>query len=123
MLHATNAVLTVTTSDKPRVAPEERVRIEAISPTFSLIHVCYGFAELPNVPRALGLVRKLGWTFDIMSTSFFLSRRSIRSSPRSGMPVWQDRIFIALARNADDATNYFQIPTERVVEIGTQVVV
>jgi KUP system potassium uptake protein len=74
-----------------------------------------------NVPKALGLARKGGLTFDIMSTSFFLSRRSVRMDPRSGMWPWQDRIFILLARNADDASSYFQLPTDRVVEIGTQV--
>jgi KUP system potassium uptake protein len=62
-----------------------------------------------------------GWTFDIMSTSFFLWRRSVRPDPRSGMPIWQDRMFIFLAQNADDASSYFQLPTDRVVEIGTQV--
>ena len=77
--------------------------------------------ETSNVPKALGLARKEG--FDIMSTSFFLSRRSVRTDPRSGMPVWQDRLFIFLARNADDASSYFQLPTDRVVEIGTQVAV
>jgi len=56
-----------------------------------------------------------------MSTSFFLSRRSVRPDPRSGMPVWQDKLFIFLAQNADDASSYFQLPTDRVVEIGTQV--
>ena len=58
-----------------------------------------------------------------MSTSFFLSRRSIRPAAGSGMPLWQDKLFILLARNADDASSYFQIPTDRVVEIGTQVTV
>jgi KUP system potassium uptake protein len=77
--------------------------------------------ETPNVPRALGVARKKGWNFDIMTTSFFLSRRSVRPDIRSGMPPWQDRIFILLARNADDASSYFQLPTDRVVEIGTQV--
>ncbi len=59
--------------------------------------------------------------FDIMSTSFFLSRRSIRPSAQSGMPVWQDKLFIALAHNASDASAYFHIPTGRVVEIGAQI--
>ena len=67
--------------------------------------------------------RKLGWQFDIMSTSFFLSRRALRPAAKSGMPRWQDRLFIQLARGANDATDYFQIPTGRVVEIGTQVAV
>jgi KUP system potassium uptake protein len=68
-----------------------------------------------------GIARKQGWSFDIMSTSFFLSRRSVRPDARSGMPPCQDRIFILLARNADDASSYFHLPTDRVVEIGTQV--
>ena len=75
------------------------------------------------MPKALAIARKLGWKFDIMSTSFFLSRRSLKPSAQSGMPHWQDRMFIALARTATDATDYFQIPTGRVVEIGTQVAV
>jgi KUP system potassium uptake protein len=58
-----------------------------------------------------------------MSTSFFLSRRALKPSPHSGMPLWQDRLFIALARSASDASNFFQIPTDRVVEVGTQVTV
>ena len=58
-----------------------------------------------------------------MSTSFFLSRRAVRPDRASGMPLWQDRLFIILARNADDASSYFQLPTDRVVEIGTQVTV
>ena len=69
------------------------------------------------------LLRRQGFKFDIMATSFFLSRRSIRPAAHSGMPLWQDRIFITLAKNANDATDFFQIPTGRVVEVGTQVTV
>jgi KUP system potassium uptake protein len=65
----------------------------------------------------------LGWSFDIMSTSFFLSRRTLRPAANSKLPRWQDRLFIGLARSASDATDYFQIPTGRVVEVGTQVTV
>ena len=68
-------------------------------------------------------IGKEGFVFDIMSTTFFLSRRSLKASATSGMPTWQDKIFILLARNADDASSYFRIPTNRVVEIGTQVTV
>jgi KUP system potassium uptake protein len=83
----------------------------------------FGYMEQPNIPKALAICRKKGWKFDIMTTSFFLSRRSLKASPNSGMPVWQDRLFIGLARTAADATEYFQIPTGRVVEIGTQVAI
>jgi KUP system potassium uptake protein len=83
----------------------------------------FGYMETPNIPKALAAARKLGLQFDIMSTSFFLSRRALRRAPRSGMPRWQDRLFITLARSANDATDYFQIPTDRVVEVGTQVTI
>ena len=79
--------------------------------------------ESPNVPKALAIARKLGWQFDIMSTSFFLSRRLLKPADHPGMPRWQDRLFIVLARSANDATDYFQIPTNRVVEVGTQVTI
>jgi KUP system potassium uptake protein len=79
--------------------------------------------ETPNIPRGLALLRKKGFKFDIMATSFFVSRRSIRPSARSGMPIWQDKIFITLSKSASDATDFFQIPTGRVVEVGTQVTV
>jgi KUP system potassium uptake protein len=85
------------------------------------VTLTFGYMERPNIPRTLAICRKQGWKFDIMTTSFFLSRRSLKASARSEMPHWQDRLFIALARTASDATEYFQIPTGRVVEIGTQV--
>jgi KUP system potassium uptake protein len=81
----------------------------------------FGYMEEPNIPRALALCRKLGWKFDIMATSFFVSRRTLRIAKRSLMPRWQERLYIWLFSNASDATAYFQIPTGRVVEIGTQV--
>ncbi len=121
VLHERNVILTIETADAPRVSDDDRVRIEALSPSFSKILVRYGFMENPNVPKALAIARKLGWTFDIMKTSFFLSRRHLRPAAASGMPRWQDLLFIGLARGANDATSYFQIPSERVVEIGTQV--
>jgi KUP system potassium uptake protein len=83
----------------------------------------FGYMEQPNIPKALAIARKHGWQFDIMSTSFFLSRRTLRPSAKTGMRIWQDHLFIWLARSANDATSYFQIPTGRVVEVGTQVTV
>ena len=123
VLHEHNVILTIMTVDTPRIKPGERVEYTDLGDTFSRMTVRYGFMESPNLPKALAIARKQGWTFDIMSTSFFLSRRSVRASPHSGMPLWQDRLFILLARNADDASSYFQIPTDRVVEIGTQVTI
>jgi KUP system potassium uptake protein len=121
VLHEHNVILTVTTSDQPRVPDDEKVTIDAYNDLFYRVVIKFGFMETPNIPKALGLARKLGWKFDIMSTSFFLSRRSLKPSVKGGMPLWMDKVFIALAKNATDATEYFHIPTGRVVEIGTQV--
>jgi KUP system potassium uptake protein len=122
VLHEKNIILSVETTHTPRVdEPGKRVRIEPLGSTFMRVMLRFGYMETPNVPKALAAARKLGLQFDIMSTSFFLSRRALRRAPRSGMPRWQDRLFISLARSANDATDYFQIPTDRVVEVGTQV--
>jgi KUP system potassium uptake protein len=123
VLHEKNVILSIETEHTPRVPVEERVRIEPVGQTFSRVTLRFGYMETPNVPKALAIARKLGWQFDIMSTSFFLSRRSLRPAARSGMPRWQDRLYITLARAANDATDYFQIPTGRVVEVGTQVTI
>jgi KUP system potassium uptake protein len=123
VLHEKNVILTIETAPTPRIETGDRVRLEEISATFSRVTLRFGFMESPNVPRSLAIARKLGWQFDIMATSFFLSRRSLKPSAQSGMPRWQDRLFIALSRSANDATDYFQIPTGRVVEVGTQVII
>jgi len=123
VLHEKNVILSVETTHTPRVDNAKRVRIEPVGSTFMRVLLRFGYMESPNIPKALVIARKLGWHFDIMSTSFFLSRRTLRPAPHSGMPRWQDRLFIALARSANDATDYFQIPTDRVVEVGTQVTV
>jgi KUP system potassium uptake protein len=123
VLHEKNVILSVETTHTPRVDSDKRVRIEPVGSTFLRVLLRFGYMETPHIPRTLAIARKLGWQFDIMSTSFFLSRRSLRPATHSGMPRWQDRLFISLARSANDATDYFQIPTDRVVEVGTQVTV
>ncbi len=123
VLHEKNVILTVRIEQTPRVAPEERVQIEPVGETFTRVLLRFGFMETPNIPRALAIARQFGWTFDIMSTSFFLSRRMLKLAQQSEMPHWQNRLFITLARSANDATGYFHIPTGRVVEVGTQVTI
>jgi KUP system potassium uptake protein len=123
VLHEKNVILTIKTVDIPRVKEEERVVIENLGDSFWKVEMTYGYMEQPNVPRGLAILRKQGFKFDIMATSFFLSRRSIRPAAHSGMPLWQDKLFIGLATTATDATDFFQIPTGRVVEVGTQVTV
>lgn len=123
VLHENNVILSVVTAQHPKVPDSERARIEKINDLFMRVTLTFGYMEQPNIPRALAICRKQGWKFDIMTTSFFLSRRSLKASAASGMPLWQDKLFIGLARSAADATEYFQIPTGRVVEIGTQVTI
>ena len=123
VLHEHNVILTIVTGDTPRVPDTERVQFTPLTEHFARVTLKFGYMDTPNVPKALAIARKHGWQFDIMSTSFFLSRRTLRPSAQSGMPSWQDHLFIALARSASDATDFFQIPTGRVVEVGTQVTV
>jgi KUP system potassium uptake protein len=123
ILHEQNVILTVKTADAPRMRDDERVHIEPLGDAFWRVTMTYGFMETPNIPRGLALLRQQGFKFDIMATSFFVSRRSIRPAVESGMPRWQDKLFIGLTKSANDATDFFQIPTGRVVEVGTQVTV
>ena len=124
VLHEKNVIATVRTAETPRVAEADRVRIELINDDFKKLIITYGFMETPNVPKALALLRKQqGLKFDIMATSFFLGRRSVIASAHSGMPLWQDKLFIFLMRNAANPTDFFKIPPGRVVELGAQVTV
>ncbi|HYE44437.1 MAG TPA: KUP/HAK/KT family potassium transporter, partial [Caulobacter sp.] len=123
VLHEKNVILTVRTAETPRVKDEDRITMEAINADFRKVILNYGFMESPNVPKALALCRKQGLKFDIMATSVFLGRRSIVPSAHSGMPLWQDKLFIFLMKNAANPTDFFKIPPGRVVELGAQVTV
>ena len=114
-------ILTVVTSVKPRVPVNERIEMEQLAPRFRRLIITFGYMEEPNIPAALSLCGKLGWKFDIMSTSFLVSRRNLKQGSHSAMPSWQSRLFIFLSRNSATATDYFHIPAGRVVEIGAQV--
>lgn len=123
VLHEKNIILTVETAETPRAAEADQVRIEPVNADFTKVTVTYGFMESPNLPKALGRCRKLGLKFDIMATSFFLGRRSVVASANSGMPLWQDKLFIFLMKNAANPTDFYKIPPGRVVEMGAQVTV
>jgi len=123
MLHERNIVLTIKTADVPRVPNPDRINIEKLTETFTAVSLTYGFMETPNVMQGLALCRRRGLNIDPGATSFFLSRRVLRPTSRSQMPMWQEKLFIWLARSSEDAAAYFQIPSDRVVEIGTQIVV
>ena len=123
VLHEKNVILTVRTAVRPRVADEDRVEISKVDGDFQKVVISYGFMESPNLPKALGQCRKLGLKYDIMATSFFLGRRSVIPSAQSGMPLWQDHLFIFLMKNAANPTDFFKIPPGRVVELGAQITV
>lgn len=121
VLHEQNVILTIRTADIPRVAPADRVEMFDLALGFRQVTLTWGYTEEPDVPEGLNLCRKLGWKFDIMATSFILSRRSLRLSTRREIPAWMARLFILMARNSAPASDYFRIPAGRVVELGTQV--
>jgi KUP system potassium uptake protein len=123
VLHQRNVVLCVESASSPRVAPDERIRVEVLSDDFVRIRLRYGYMETPDIPEALVLCKAHGLEFELMSTSFFLARRNIRASADGGMPLWQDRLYIALTKEATSATEFFRIPAGRVVELGQQIVV
>jgi len=123
VLHKRNIILTIRTAEVPRVPESEQMQIEDLTEDVKRIVATLGYMETPRVPHLLAVARRRGLDFDIMQTSFFLGRRSIKPSANSGMPLWQDKLFIFLSREATNATDFFQIPSGRVVEMGTQVTV
>ncbi len=124
VLHERNVVLSIRTdTSKPRVPRHERLQIDRSNEMFTRVIASYGFMETPNIPKILEGCRRKDLNIDVGGTSFFLSRRSLRASSRSEMPGWQTRLYIWLARMSEDATAYFRIPTDRVVEVGTQVAI
>jgi KUP system potassium uptake protein len=124
VLHQRNIILTIKTLDVPWVPEHEQIKITPIcNDEVTRIIAKVGYMQSPRVPRILTMARRHGLDFDIMQTSFFLGRRTIKASAASGMPAWQDNVFIFLTRMATNATDFFHIPTGRVVELGSQVTV
>ena len=120
ILHERNFIVRVESANTPRVSEEERIRIEEVAPGFWKAWLRFGYMEQPNVPRALAAAKRLGHRFDIMTTSYFLNRRSLRVGKGSMMPRWQGRVFASLYRSAAEPTNFYRLPSNRVVELGQQ---
>ena len=118
VLHEKNMILTTVTEEVPRVRDEDRVTTEVLSDRFSRVTVRFGFMEGPDVPGALRAAH-----VDLEDASFFLSRRALQPSAHSGLPLWQDYIFISLARSASDVSDHFCIPEDRAVEVGARIVI
>ncbi|WP_395684329.1 potassium transporter Kup [Dokdonella sp.] len=121
VLHERNVMLTVETVDTPIAENDERVEVEPLGDEFYRVTLRFGFAEDPDVPNMLETVTVCGTPFDMMDTTFFLSRESIVATDRPGMALWRDKLFAFMSRNAIPATAFFQIPGNRLIELGTQV--
>ena len=122
-LHAQHLIVGVNMSTRPYVADTDRVEITPINDRFTRIDLNFGYMEETNVPKALALAKKQGIKFDIMTTSFFLNRRSFKSASKGGLPRWQESVFRSMSRSAADATNFYRLPINRVIELGQQLAI
>jgi KUP system potassium uptake protein len=123
VLHERNVILTIRNEAKPYVEDHHRASYEKLDDNFAKVTLRYGYMETPNIPLGMNSCRKAGLKFDIMTTSFFLSRRTVIPANQSGMPLWQDRLYIFLTKNSADPASFFHLPPGRVVELGTQVAI
>ena len=121
VLHERTVFLTVITRDIPRVAPAERLEINDLGSGFWQMKAYYGFVEDPEVPSLLEACGRSGFEFDMMDTSFFVSRETLIATKIPGMAIWRERLFASMSKNAVKASDFFHVPTNRVVELGTQV--
>jgi KUP system potassium uptake protein len=121
VLHQHVVILTVSTAQRPHVAPEDRVTVESLGHDLFNVKVQYGFMEDPDVPEALLAAKERGLTLDLDDVVYFLGRETIIVTRRRGMAVWREHLFVLMARNAVRATAFFKLPAERVVELGVQV--
>jgi len=121
ILHERIIFLTVVYRDVPWVPPEERVHIEKLGHECYRIKLYFGFMNVPDVPKALELCAPHGLEFNTLETSFFVSREKVIPTPGDGMALWRERLFATMARNAGSIVDYFNIPSNRVIELGTQV--
>ena len=121
VLHERVVFLTIVTRDIPYVPDEERGEVESLGCNFYRISADYGFKDDPDVPELLEDCGNKGFAFDMMETSFFVSRETLIATVSPGMALWREKLFVSLSKNATKASEFFQVPTNRVVELGTQV--
>lgn len=122
VLHERVVILTIDIQDVPYVDPAERCEYTDMGDGFYRAVLRYGFMEDTNVPEGLkGMGQYCGGEFDMMTTSFFLSRQTLLASDKPGMPIWREKIFAWMLRNSASAMDFFKLPTNRVVELGSQV--
>jgi KUP system potassium uptake protein len=121
VLHETNVIMTVLFEERPWVPDEQRVQVEALAPGFWRVSLHYGFMDQPDVPAALALCEPKGLRIPVFETSYFLSRETVVPTPGDGMANWRERLFAAMSRNAGGVAEFFRLPDNAVVELGTRV--
>jgi KUP system potassium uptake protein len=123
VIHERVVFLTVVIEDSPWVPVDQRVKVEPLGHECYRVRMRFGFKDRPDVSAALDLCKPFGLEFQRLETSFFLNRETlipVLSAP-GGMALWRERMFAAMARNASSVTDYFNIPSNRVIELGTQI--
>jgi KUP system potassium uptake protein len=121
VLHDQVVLLSVETLEIPRVPREERMTVQKLENGFYRVILRYGFMEDPNVPRDLAQARRQGLEFKPADVTYFLGRERLFASKKPGMAIWRENLFAAMTRNARNATDFFRLPADRVVELGAQV--
>ena len=121
-LHEQVVILSVSVFDVPYVPDIDRIEVRKLTGNFSQVIVQYGYKDEPDIPAALALCRNAGLDIEMMDTSFFLGRETLIPKLGSEMAYWRELLFVAMFRNAGSATTYFKIPSNRVVELGAQIV-
>jgi KUP system potassium uptake protein len=121
VLHKTTLIVSVKTADEPRVAPEERALVSKVAPGVFLVELEFGFMEEPNVPQALSTIKQRGLEYDPDDVTYFIGHESIVAGKAPGMNPLQEHLFVLLNRGADSAVRFFNLPTDRVFEVGTRV--
>lgn len=123
ILHERIVLLTVSILDRPYVSEQDRVKYEDLGAGFYRIILRYGFMQDTNVPRELEKVTTCGPSFRMIDTSFFLARQTLLSSENPQMVPWREKLFAWMLRNAETAMQFFRLPSNRVIELGSQVVI
>ena len=123
ILHERVVLMTIKTADKPFVKVSKQVETQDLGKNFSRVIVTYGFMQNPDVPRALKLCEAHGMTFDMMSTTFYLARETVVRTTKSSFTPWRAHVFRLMSKNATSATDFFKLPANRVVELGTQIAI
>jgi KUP system potassium uptake protein len=121
ILHGRTIFLTIHNEDIPRVRPEQRLSVTDLGHDCYQIDLRYGFVEDRDIPAALDACAASGLSFEPMQTSYFIARQNVIPTVGSGMAMWREALFATMSRNARDAADYYRIPANRVVELGTQV--